>query len=673
MNMSIEILAPVGSSESLSAAVRCGADAVYLGAKDFSARRNATNFDDKQLKEAVDYCHLYQVKVYVTVNILIKQKEIEQVYQLIEKLYEYGVDGLIVQDLGLAEIIHRHFPDIELHGSTQMSIHHPGALPFLKQAGFKRVCIAREMSQKEIKAFCDEAKKYGIEVECFVHGALCMSVSGQCLLSAMIGQRSGNRGLCAQPCRLPFSAPKGTGHDLSLKDSSLFAYVGQLEEMGVASLKIEGRMKRPEYVALATHCCKQAVEGKAVDTKLLQDVFSRSGFTDGYYTGKLGRSMFGIRSKEDVAASQEVLKQIHELYRNEKARTPVCLKVRIVAGEPVEVRCGTVMVKGELPLEATGRPTTVSSVQESLGKLGNTPYYLADCQVDMEEGLFVRNSTLNQLRRDLVEKLNQAALKPVKRQKTPLHNLQAASKEEPLKFYVRLSSLDQLPTGLQGIEGLIVPIDSELNDNRLPYIIEIPRWITNESYIVTRLEMFKQQGITKAYCNNISAVLIAQKCGYQIIGGNFLNVFNNYSLEVLQSLGIQQASVSAELSLAEIRQINFGISKGIIGYGRLPLMLLRNCPLKNGRSCDKCDKKGYLTDRTNTRFPVRCSFGFGELLNSPPVYLADKLAEIKNTDFMYLYFTLESSQEVEKIIEGYQNQQKVISDYTRGLYYRSVY
>ncbi len=671
--MSIEILAPVGSSESLSAAVRCGADAVYLGAKDFSARRNATNFDEQQLKEAVSYCHLYRVKVYVTVNILIKQKEIEQVYQLVEKLYEYGVDGLIVQDLGLAEIIHQHFPDIELHGSTQMSVHHPSALPFLKQLGFKRVCIAREMSQKEIEAFCLEAGKYEIEVECFVHGALCMSVSGQCLLSAMIGQRSGNRGLCAQPCRLPFSADKGTGHDLSLKDSSLFAYVSQLESMGVASLKIEGRMKRPEYVALATYCCKEAVEGNPVDLKLLQDVFSRSGFTDGYYTGELGRKMFGIRSKEDVIASQEVLKQIHELYRNEKARVPICLKVKIMVNQPVEVRCGKITVKGGLPLEATGKPTTAASVQESLGKLGNTPYYLADCDVDMEEGLFVRNSTLNQLRRDLVEKLNQAALKPVERHQTPLHTIQSVKKEEPLKFYLRLSSLDQLPSKTQGIAGVIVPIDSQLTDNQLPYIIEIPRWINSESYIVKRLEMFKQAGITQAYCNSISAVLIAQKCGFQVIGGNFLNVFNNYSLEVLQSLGIQQAAVSPELSLSEISQIHSGISKGIIGYGRLPLMLLRNCPLKNGRSCQQCDQKGYLTDRTNTKFPVRCAFGFSELLNSTPIYLADKLSEIKNIDFMILYFTIESQKEVETIIEGYQTQEKVINDYTRGLYYRSVY
>ncbi|MGB4627552.1 MAG: peptidase U32 family protein, partial [Erysipelotrichaceae bacterium] len=291
----IEVLSPVGSPESLVAAVRSGADAVYLGAKSFSARRNATNFDEDELLNTVKYCHKRNVKVYVTVNIMIKEKEIAEVIELLKYLNDLGVDAIIVQDLAVARLAQVFFADLPVHGSTQMSVQNSSALPILKKLGIKRVVVAREMNKKQLHEFCLKAKEYDIEVEYFIHGALCMSVSGQCLLSAMIGTRSGNRGLCAQSCRLPFEVENGTGYDLSLKDSSLFRYVSELKEMGVSSLKIEGRMKRPEYIAVATKCCREAVDNNYIDENLerqLKDIFSRSGFTDGYYKNQLGRDMF---------------------------------------------------------------------------------------------------------------------------------------------------------------------------------------------------------------------------------------------------------------------------------------------------------------------------------------------------------------------------------------------
>lgn len=668
----MEVLAPVGSQESLIAAVRSGADAVYLGAKAFSARRNATNFDDEQLEQAVQYCHKHNVKVLLAVNILIKEKELKEVLELVDYLYQIRVDALIVQDLGLAKIIHENYPDFHLHGSTQMSVHHLAALPLLASLGFKRIVVAREMSKQEVSNFCLEAKKYDIEVEYFVHGALCMSVSGQCLLSAMIGQRSGNRGLCAQPCRLPFKVSNGTGHDLSLKDSSLFAYVKELEEMGVVSLKIEGRMKRPEYVALATYCCKQAVLGNQYDDKLLKDVFSRSGFTDGYYTNHLGKEMFGVRTQEDAKASLDSFNKIHELYRNEIASVPVNFQIRIKRNEPIKLSCGDVTIESETPLEATNKPSNKEEIIEMLSKLGGSCYFLEKCEVEIDEGLFVRNALIKDLRRRMVEKLDESRKEPNKNKGKKVELENEGNYQQLADTYIRLANLEQLPEKLKGIKGVIVPIDSDIKINNRNYIIEIPRWIANAEYIKNRLEKFKEIGINKCYCNNIAALQIGKECGYEIMGGNFLNVTNNYSLKTLKENNVSCAVMSVELSLKEIAGVNSYLPKGIISYGRVPLMLLKNCPLKNGRSCNSCDKKGFISDRTGTNFPIRCQFGVSELLNSKPIYLADKLTDISNVSFQILYFTIENKKEVKEVIDGYANNQKVIADYTRGLYYRSV-
>ena len=317
----MEVLSPVGSSEMLVAAVRSGADAVYLGAGDFNARRGAENFDDEQLKNAVDYCHIRGVKVYLTLNIVVRDDEIAHAVNLARKAESFGVDGVIVQDLGLAEILKTATPNLPLHASTQMSVQSESALPLLKEMGFKRVVVARELSEAALLKICNKAKELSLEIEVFVHGALCMCVSGQCYLSSMLGTRSGNRGLCAGTCRLPFSARgKGSDYALSLKDLSLIKHLERLKEMGVASLKIEGRMKRPEYVAVATATVKAAVSGEDFSGKeaLLQSVFTRSGFTDGYFADKIGGDMFGIRTKDDVLKTRDVLPKIHSFYRNER-------------------------------------------------------------------------------------------------------------------------------------------------------------------------------------------------------------------------------------------------------------------------------------------------------------------------------------------------------------------
>ncbi len=671
----IEILSPVGSPESLVAAVRSGADAVYLGAKNFSARRNATNFKDNELLDTVKYCHNRNVKVYVTVNIMVKPNEVKEAVNLISYLNSINVDGIIVQDLGLARIIHDYFPDMPIIGSTQMSVSSISALPILKEMGFARIVVARELSKNQLIEFCAEAKKYDIEVEPFVHGALCMSVSGQCLLSAMIGQRSGNRGLCAQPCRLPFKVSGGTGNDLSLKDNSLYDYVREMDEMGVASLKIEGRMKRPEYISMATYCCRNAVDGKPYDTSLLKSIFSRSGFTDGYYTGKLGRSMFGTRTKEDVDASSDSINKIHELYRYE--RNSVALDMHIVIKKDEEISLticdgnNEVTVKGESPLLATGSPVSLEKIKDSLGKLGNTPFYLNNLTGEIEDGLFVRNSLINGLRRDAIEKLEELRMAIKERRELQVKYSNSNRYHSLNKFIVRVASLSQLASLNDEVKEVIFPVEEDADD-KYEYIVEIPRWIVSEKYIKTRLEKLKAQGVKKAYCNSLAAINLAKEAGLEVIGGNFLNIGNSESALTLEKLDINHITTTIEFDYNELNAISTKANKGLIGYGRVPLMLTVNCPLKNGRTCDKCDKKGYIVDRMNTKFPIRCHLSASELLNSKPIYLADKLDDFSNFDYMILYFTIEDDKEVKEVVDSYLSGSKSNKEYTRGLYYRSV-
>ena len=387
-----EILAPAGTREALTAAVRCGANAVYLGGKLLNARRNAENFDDEALKEAVRYCHERGVKVYLTLNTLVRDAELKDAEHMLALSCESGIDALIIQDLGIARLAQSCAPGIPLHASTQMSVQTLAGLEELKGLGFTRAVLPRELTLEEITALASESP---VELEIFIHGALCMCVSGQCYLSAMLGSRSGSRGLCAQPCRLPFAAPGGTGADLSLKDLSLIPYIRTLHEAGVLSFKIEGRMKRPEYVAAAVTACRQALENGKPEGALsrqLQAVFSRSGFTDGYYTGQRGRAMFGTRSRENVSAAAPVLKELSRLYEKERPLIGVAFSFTMRPGIPLtltaEARGQSARVQSEkLPEAALTRPLTKVEVTRQLSKCGGTPYYAQSVYCDLAPGL----------------------------------------------------------------------------------------------------------------------------------------------------------------------------------------------------------------------------------------------------------------------------------------------
>ena len=679
----VEILAPVGNTEMLVAAVRSGADAVYRGLDGFNARRNAENFTEEQLEEAVEFCHIRGVKVYLTLNIIIRDDEMQSALSQTIKAARAGIDGIITADIGFASAIHKILPDLAIHASTQMTVHSPSALKPLSKMGFSRVVVSREMSKTELEEFCKEARNENIEVEVFVHGALCMSMSGQCLLSAILGGRSGNRGLCAGPCRLPFAAEKGSGYDLSLKDLSLIPYLLELKDMGVSSFKIEGRMKRPEYVAAAVYSCRQMRDKGFVDEDIadgLEKVFSRSGFTDGYYKNELGRGMFGIRTKEDVASSDTVFARIHQLYRTERQSVEIFVKVTVKTGELIclEVSDGekTVTVKGNRPEEAIKRPIDVDTVREQLSKTGGTPYFIKEFEAEVEDGLSVRMSELNSLRREALEGLSRlrAAKGDIVINDEVGIKKDTARKDKPrLKTYCRVESISQL-TGTVDMFILSFDIDPDKipNDIDIMIAVELPRGISNEKAIKARLKAFRQRGIELAFCSTLAAAELARGEGFRIVADYGFNTYNSYSADYHRERGAEAVVLSPEMKLNEAKAISTDIEKGIISYGRLPLMLTRNCPVKNGISCAECKRGKGLVDRKSVEFPIRCSGGYSELLNSRVIWLADRQDELSGLDFQILYFTDEAADRVLEVIEAYKDKKAPDCDYTRGLYFRGV-
>lgn len=665
MNNKPEILAPAGSMESLIAAVRCGANAVYLGTKGINARRGATNFTFEELKQAVEYCHARDVKIYLALNILISDSERELAYKTVEAGLSLGVDAFIIQDLGLAKIIHSHFPTARMHASTQCSVNSPEGFKALEKMGFVRAVLPREMSLDEIKEI---RQATDMELEMFVHGALCMCVSGQCYLSAMLGGRSGNRGLCAQPCRLGFSADASRSCDLSLKDLSLIGNINEIAQAGVVSLKIEGRMKRPEYVAAAVTSCKKAIDGEysASDENTLKSVFSRTGFTDGYFTGER-KNMFGTRQKEDVVAAKDVLKELSHLYDNENPLVPIDIEFTCKANRKAELTATalgkTVTVTGTVPEKAINKPMTEESVKTRLAKFGNTQFYLNNITIDLDDGLILPASVINSMRREAVEMLDKVEIQPFTQM--PYKAEKYKEKDCTPYYTARFLNPDSIPDK-HPFKRIFIPIwssDEDFVDNRAG--VEIPRGLFGmEEKLTKRLEHLKKIGVRKALCSNLGAYSLAQKMGFEVYGDFGLNIFNSESAQLFNS-----PILSFEATLEQTNRIG-AKDTGIIGYGYLPLMLTRNCPIKNHLGCSRCT--GKLTDRKGFEFKVKCSpYPCVEVLNPVPVYMGDRQKEIK-TDFIHFYFTDESKNQVEQIINLFKTGGQFNGKYTRGLTYRGV-
>ena len=682
-----EILAPAGSYESLVAAVRSGADAVYLGTSAFNARLKADNFAGDKLKEAVDYCHARDVKVHVTVNTLLLDREIKSAIEIIRLIAASGADAVILQDLGMAYLFKKCAGDIERHASTQMSVGTLSGVQLLYELGYKRAVLPRELSKDEIKEI-----KAGTEaeIEIFVHGALCMCVSGQCYMSSIFGERSGNRGLCAQPCRLPFAVQGGTGNDLSLKDLSLVEKADEILSMGIDSLKIEGRMKRPEYVSAAVTSINCALNGNLQQelTNKLRAVFSRSGFTQGYFESKLGRDMFGIRQKEDVTAStNKVLTELSRAYEKEMPLIPAEFYLTVAEGEKISLSVSAMgktcfVTDNTIPEKAINKPMTKEALAERIAKCGGTQFYAEKIEVDLDDGLIVAASVINNLRRTALSKLENK-LKTVKSIPFTVLSVNIPPREvkAPPKFHIRVARKEQIPSNLENVENLYLPLN--IDENSVESLkncgvnigVEIPRGIFGNEMTVEKLLLrAKAMGINIAYCSNLDALAIAKKLGFTIHTGFSMNISNSLSAGVLETLGVKSLTLSPELTLKDLAEIGGRVPRGIIAYGRLPLMLTRNCPIKNGKTCRECKMNSFLTDRMGKKFPVVCNMGFSEILNSAPIYMADRMSEIKNMDFVTFYFTKEKKELCENILEAYRKGKKLsdASTYTRGLYYRGA-
>ncbi|MFR9309921.1 U32 family peptidase [Hydrogeniiclostridium mannosilyticum] len=691
----MEILAPAGSPESLTAAVRAGADAVYLGASSFSARANAHNFDNEALAEAVRYCHAYGVKVYLAVNTVLRDEELPAALELVAYACQLPVDAVLVQDMGLFRLIGRAAPGLPLHASTQMSIHTPAGARALQQAGATRVVLSRELSLREMKGIAANAS---VELEAFVHGALCMSVSGQCYFSAMLGSRSGNRGLCAQPCRLPFQAEGGTGHDLSLKDLSMVERVRELEAAGICCAKIEGRMKRPEYVAAAVSACRHAVDEGAPPPALLNSlraVFSRSGFTTGYPDGRLGREMFGTRQKEDVAAAtNQVLSGLRGLYKSERRRVPVHFFLDIHRGLPSrlivrDAEGYEAAVEGEIPQPALNRPLDAAFCEKQLGKTGGTPFLPAEYTCKIDEGLSLPIPMLNGLRREALKRLETA-----RRQRPPvsfhapvlLAQEHASSPPRPVPARLPLRGRfpdDSLPDAARALEWCYLPytLPSErfqtLTAAGYRIALELPRGLFGlEDAVAAQLTRLWQAGARDVWAGNIGAAQLAKELGFTVHGGFSLNLLNGEALAWYREFGLADAELSFELTLRQAAAIGDTLKRGLLLYGHLPLMLTRNCPAANGpggcRHCKVAGKTAVLTDRRGAAFPVQCFGACSEVLNTVPLEMSDRLAEVQNLDFGVLRFTVEAPAARAAVIQRYLTAQPPEKEYTRGLYYRGI-
>lgn len=681
----IEILAPCGSYESVEAAVRQGADAVYIGSLQFSARAYAANFDNEQLSKAVAYCHLHGVKVHMAINTLVSDDELPQALETARNSYETGVDAFIIQDLGLAQLVKKACPHAALHASTQMGVHTPQAAKLLYECGFERVVLAREMSRSEIE---EVVKSCPVETEVFVHGALCMCMSGQCYLSAMIGGRSGNRGKCAQPCRLPFTVENGTGFDLSLKDNCIISELSELAAMGVTSAKIEGRMKRPEYVAAASAACRHSADnGFADESELerLKAVFSRSGFTDGYYYGNLGKNMFGTRSKEDVtAATDRILAEIRSEYKSELQSNPVNFKLTVCENSPalLTAECSgyTVCVDGEVPDYARNVPLSAEKAASQLSKTGGTAFRTEKVECNIGEGLTLSASSINSMRRQALARLEELiiereAKKPVN---ITLPDIKPKLRSGTLKYRASFRSCD-IPNCFKQCEIVYVPLFSKideiknLKDSGFNIAVEIPRAIFGlESKVEKALLDIRAIGISDVLCGNIGTAALAVKLGFTVHGSFGLNVFNSVAAEFYRSIGVADTELSFELTANQINGISSSGKTGIVGYGYLPLMITRNCPNKNGKGCKNCGGKSKITDRLGNNFTLMCSSGCTELLNCNPLILSDKQKAFKSIDFMTLRFTFESKAECEQIFNNYLKKKSPSGEYTRGLYFRGV-
>ena len=692
----LELLSPAGSMESVIAAVQNGADAIYLGYGDFNARRNAKNFTREELASAVSYCHLRGCKVHLTMNTLLTDRELAGAAELAADISQMGIDAVIVQDLGVVRMLRQVAPDLSIHGSTQMTIHSLDGVKQCADLGMDRVVLSRELSRDAIEHICLNSP---IEIETFVHGAMCMCYSGQCYFSGVIGGRSGNRGLCAQPCRLKYGwGNKANQYPLSLKDMSLAGHLKELKKMGIACLKIEGRMKRPEYVAIVTRVYSQALkEGRnpsAEEMEQLRQAFSRDGFSDGYFMDQTGPQMFGTRQEEEFP--KELFAQARSTFENgENRKQPIRMYAKIQAGHPAQVAAQdaeghVAAVEGPVPESAVNVPLTAEKVEGQLSRTGGTPFQCEKVVAKVEDGLSLPLSALNALRRQALDGLSQQRIALPDRQTGQFHpGVRYENRKDTPVFTVSLRTADQLSWELvkQAPALIYLPADeAATHPDKLdlakqagvPVAVTLPRvcWDRELTALDKDLEKLRQMGVTQVLAGTLGMARHAAELGFQVRGDYGLGLYNSQTMKELKRMGLISATASFEMKLPQVRDLSKGLDVELIGYGRLPLMITENCIIHNRDGQHTCTNVNLLTDRKGERFPVVKSWGCrNEILNAKKLYLADKLDDLKRLGLwaIRLQFTTENSIECAQVLERYLgNGRYQPNDYTRGLYYRGV-
>ena len=676
--MTPELLAPAGGMPQLKAAVQSGADAVYIGGGSFNARRSAKNFTAEEMKEAVDYCHLYGVKIHVAVNTLIKERELEGLLEYAGSLNDMGVDALIIQDIGAAKMIHAAFPDTELHASTQMTVTSLEGVRYLEEMGFSRVVLARELSKDEIEYICRHAKA---EIEVFVHGAICQCYSGQCLMSSILGGRSGNRGACAQPCRLKYSiGTKASGYLLSPKDMALINELEELRRMGVSSLKIEGRLKRAEYVSAVTGIYRKYLDfPKKVsheDLTELKNAFSRTGFTDGYFQNKLGSAMMSSSDPSNCENSFTAEAVSRTADNANFRKIPISISASLTEGKPLYI---SICDKdghftehfGDTAEKAVSRPLDANRLKEQLLKLGSTPFKANEVNITLDEGITVPIRSINSTRREAADELMRLRTRTPKRRRCDFAFPSVVRNRPKISLTASVRNAEQAKALISlGIETIYAP--PQLADN-----------LSGAKIIADTGSIFKKESVK---CDEVLVASNAAAYYYKekTLHGDFrLNVFN--SLTAQHYSDFKSVTLSPELNIGEIGALlrNTDICAEIIAYGRIPLMIMKNCPLKAAGHCQNHRQLHTLKDRKNEEFPILCGRDcVCELINSKPIYMADKLSELTRlpVNYLRLFFTIENAAECEEIareyitaLNGGQAENPFgENEFTRGHFFRGV-
>ena len=691
----MELLSPAGGYDALVAAVQSGADAVYMGFGAFNARRSAKNFTDEDFASAVRYCHLRGVRVFLTLNTLVTDRELPQAAEALRNASRMGVDAVLVQDWGLLTLAREIVPDLPIHASTQMSLFTLGGANEAAALGMERVVLARELCRDDIAEIC---KGCGAEIEIFGHGALCMCYSGQCEMSAVLGQRSGNRGACAQPCRLPYgvNAPCRSGYPLSLKDANLSACLQDMERIGVDCLKIEGRMKRPEYVAVVTGIYRRLLDERrqptAAEGAALEQAFSRSGFTDGYWRGKKGKTMFGTRP-ENAPEPKELFAKAREVYENgrENRKIPVNLHLIVRRGEPVRLggSCAIhggvtiAIAQGDAPEESRNRAVTAEELRQRLSKTGGTVFTADSVEIELDEGLMVSASVINGLRREVLDELAARREDIPARRELPASPLpDAPETPQEMAFTVSVSRACQVTAELLAEKPAIVYIPVEELDGLEPTGLHgetelcavLPRVFRTADEQPLRAMLERHPEVTSVAIGNLGHLPIVRGLDRTLRGDFGLNVYNSRAVKFWRDRGLSSVTVSFELRWQQVRDLaKYADCEGIV-YGRLPLMITENCVTKNNVGCAH-GAGSVLTDRTGAQFPVQCAYGCRcEIENGKVLVLADK-PEVFRCGLRYgrLRFTTESPEACAAILRAHKAGDVTAGeDATRGLFYRGV-